>query len=74
MLPDEEIDALDTAVHDAVALAAEGKLVAGYDLLRVGLRYARQELLAGSPWGKELMGRYRLAMENYIASYGVRMG
>jgi hypothetical protein len=73
MLPDEEIDALVTAVDDAVALAAEGKFAAGYDLLLAGLRCARQGEREGHPWAGELVMRYEVAMENYCASYGVRL-
>ena len=37
------------------------------------IRSAKREHLAGSPWGAELIRRYMLARDDYIASFGVRM-
>ena len=74
MLPDEEIDAFRCAVDEATALAAAGQLAGGYDLLVKGLRAAKRELLAGSPWAAELIRRYTLAGDQYMARFGVRLG
>lgn len=71
MLPDDEIDTFLTLVDDAIALAAEGQLADGHGLLLAGLHYAEEERENAAPWADELIGRYRLALENYCASYGV---
>jgi hypothetical protein len=73
MLPDEEIDAFRSAVDEATALASVGQLAGGYDLLVKGLRAAKRDLLAGSPWAAELIRRYTLAGDQYMARYGVRL-
>jgi hypothetical protein len=73
MLPDDEIDTFLTLVDDAVALAAEGQLADGYSLLLAGFRYAEEQREHAAPWADELIERYRLALENYCSSYGVRM-
>jgi hypothetical protein len=71
MLPDVEINTLVMTVDDTVGFAVEGKLVDGYTVLQAGLERAEDDKVAGELWADELIGRYRMALENYCASYGV---
>ena len=73
VLSDDEIDTFLTLVDDDVVLAAEGQLADGYGLLLAGLRYAEEQRENAAPWTNELVEHYRLAVENYCASYGIRM-
>ena len=74
MLPDHEIDTFLTLVDDAITMAAEGQLVDGYLLLLAGMHYAEERREEAEPWAEELIERYRLAVENYCAGYGVSIG
>jgi hypothetical protein len=73
MLPDPEINAFLMTVDDAVGFAAEGQLADGYAVLVAGLRRAEEAPDAGEPWADELVQRYQLAIDNYVASYGVSL-
>jgi hypothetical protein len=73
MLPDSEIDRLMDAVDEAIGLAAEGKVGEGYRLLSEGRIRASELAKAREPWGAELVHRWRLACDNYAASYGVEL-
>jgi hypothetical protein len=72
MLPDKGIDDFLSAVDDAVELAAEGCLAAGYDVLVSGRTSAMVDRAAGQPLAEELVSHYKLAIENYIASFGMK--
>ena len=72
MLPYPEITAFMMTVEDAMDFAAEGQLADGYAVLVAGLRRAEEAKEAGETWADELIGRYRLAIDKYVASYGIR--
>jgi hypothetical protein len=69
MLPLWEIDALRTALLEAVDLAVADEVAEGYECLRSGLRRAQALRDAGEPWGKELVHRYEQALDVYTSRY-----
>jgi hypothetical protein len=44
----------------------------GYACLARGLHRAEEMVQEGEPWAQELTDRWRLAVENYCARYGVK--
>jgi hypothetical protein len=69
-LPRDELTTLFIAVADAVDHAHKGDLAGGYTLLLAGLQRARKAHADEEPWGEELIGRYRDAMDRYLEYWG----
>jgi hypothetical protein len=65
VLPTKEIDTLTMTVTEAIDFAAEDNVADGYTALMAGLQRAREIAEEGIEWGAELVGRWRLACENY---------
>jgi hypothetical protein len=70
MLPTAALDQLNFDLADAEALAGQGDVAGGYQLLTTGRRRAEAAREAGHPWGEELVRRYQQGMEDYAARYG----
>ena len=60
------------AVIDATERGQQGDLAAGYDCLLQGLRHARRLRQDGADFGRDLVDRYRQAIDEYSAAYGPR--
>jgi hypothetical protein len=73
-IPENEITDLDSAVDEAVGLATEGQLAAGYTRLLNGLHRARELRQIGAPWAKALIRRYREAISVNIEVFGGPLG
>jgi hypothetical protein len=73
IIPQQELNDLDTAVDEAVGLAAEGELAAGYTRLLTGLHHAQELRHIGAPWARALIRHYQQAIRVYIESLGVPM-
>jgi hypothetical protein len=71
VLPEIEINLLKETVDIAIGWVAEGRVGEGYVVLSDGLRRARE--LPGEPWREELVGRWRLACDNFADTYGVSL-
>ena len=77
MIPEEEIDRLIEASGEAVQLAEQGHVQAGYDALELALAYAEalpaEDASPGgasrSLWLPDLITRYQKAMVDYAATY-----
>jgi hypothetical protein len=74
MFTEIEVDLLVNTVDEAVAHASVGRVAGGYEALVLGLSRARAAEEDGEEWAAALVLRYRLALDNYCDSYGVRMG
>jgi hypothetical protein len=72
-IPDHELDLFLNTVDTAVARAAEGLLADGHCELVYGLRRAEALRDEGHAWAGTLVTRYRIAVDNYCESYGVRI-
>ena len=72
-IPENELKDLDTAIDEAIGLAAEGQRAAGYTHLLAGLHRAQELRQIGAPWARALVWRYREAIGVYIESLGVPM-
>jgi hypothetical protein len=73
MIPRMEIDLLSDAVEDAIHLATRGQLSAGYTGLLVGVERALELHLAGEPWARDLLNRWRAACSVYAHTFGVAL-
>jgi hypothetical protein len=71
-IPFTELATLGSASQKAAELAAGGDAPAGYSQLAAGLERARQELHAGKPWGRELVGRWQETMSHFAQEYPLR--
>jgi hypothetical protein len=72
MIPRPQFDTLLDAIKRAIGCATMGGLVAGYDLLLGGLKRAEYARLEGEEWAPALVDRYRQAITEYQAFYGLR--
>jgi hypothetical protein len=71
MIPRLEWSTLLTTLFAARAMAFEGRVAAGYTRLSEGLHHAEALARRGHPFGRRLVNRYRKAIEEYIARFGV---
>jgi hypothetical protein len=71
MIPTLETDLLADVVEDAICLATQGQLSAGYTGLLVGVKRALDFHLAGEPWARDLLERWRAACNVYAHTFGV---
>jgi hypothetical protein len=74
MIPRLEWATLLSMVSSARALAGEGRLAKGYTCLTRGLHHAEALARRGEPWGGRLVRRYRKAIDEYAARFGVYLG
>lgn len=72
MIPRPQFDTLLGNIQRAIGCATMGGLVAGYDLLLGGLKHAEYARLEGETWAPALIDRYRQAIAEYQAFYGLR--
>jgi hypothetical protein len=72
MIPRPQFDTLLDEIKRAIGCATIGGLVAGYDLLLDGLKRAEYARLEGEEWAPPLIDRYRQAIAEYQAFYGLR--
>jgi hypothetical protein len=73
LIPALEIDLFADVVQDAVHLATEGRLGDGYTGLLVGVERALELHVAGEPWARELLARWRAACFDYAHTFGVAL-
>jgi hypothetical protein len=71
MIPRLEWSTLLSMVYSARALAGEGRFVDGYTCLTRGLHHAETLARRGEPWAGRLVRRYRKAIDEYTARFGV---
>jgi hypothetical protein len=74
MIPRLEWSTLLSVVASARALARVGRFGEGYTCLATGLRHAEALSRRGEPWGARRAGRYRQAIDEYMARVGVYLG
>lgn len=72
MIPRPQFDTLLSDIKRSIGCATMGGLVAGYDLLLGGLKQAEYARLEGEEWAPALIDRYRQAIAEYLAFYGLR--
>jgi hypothetical protein len=68
-IPPAEEDNLLLTFAEAMELADEGEVAAGYDLLFGGFCRAEDLRTEGEPWGDALSRRYRLALDRFRQQY-----
>ena len=73
MIPAVEIDLFADVVQDAISLAVQGRLSDGYTGLLVGVEHALEMHVAGEPWARELLDRWRAACVDYAQTFGVAL-
>jgi hypothetical protein len=73
MIPQLERSTLVLMILAAKVYAEEGRLADGYTRLLRGLRHAESLAVRGKPGSDRLVARYRKAIDEYIACYGVRL-
>ena len=71
MLPPAEIRVLNRLTVLAVDMALNGYPAEGYTCLLEGSWRANDLHVAGAPWGMELTGHYREALNAYAERYSV---
>jgi hypothetical protein len=71
MIPTVELDLFTDVLEDAIHLAAQGQLSDGYTGLLVGVERAIDLHLAGEPWARDLLARWRAACADYAQAFGV---
>src|SRR4051812_32862287 len=70
-IPRAELAALGTTIARADTLAAEGRVDQGYHCLVAGLQRAEEARAAGSPWARDLVGRWQGVVEEYAREYAL---
>jgi hypothetical protein len=71
VIPRAELAALGTTIARADTLAAEGHVQDGYQCLVAGLLRAQEAREAGSPWARDLVGRWQGVVEEYAREYAL---
>jgi hypothetical protein len=73
-LPRPELDRFLLTVGLAAQLAGEGEAADGYSTLLAGLRRAEEAVAQDQPWGRELVARWRRAVDHFVARHGICHG
>jgi hypothetical protein len=73
VIPHLEAELYVNTVTTAVNRAKAGELVEGHAELVYGLGRAKVLREEGHEWAGTLITRYRVALDNYCESYGVRI-
>lgn len=74
VIPTAEIDKLTETVAAALELVTKGRIGEGYALLSAGRVRAERLARSGLPWAEALARRWRLACDNFVDSFGLRIG
>jgi hypothetical protein len=70
MLPTAARDLLDLDMADAEALAVQGRIAEGYQVLARGRQRAESARTAGESWGELLVQCYQAAIDHYTVRFG----
>ena len=65
MIPDLELELLQTTIHEADVLSQRRHPEWGYEELVQGLRRAQQAIQAGEPWAADAARMWRHALRSY---------
>jgi len=65
------LEAYFYVIGESVELAILGRPADGYCALLGGMHRAQNAQHAGEPWGDELVGRYREALDRYAERWGI---
>jgi hypothetical protein len=71
VLPRAEVDALTRSLAEVLALAEDGQVADGYELLLWGVQRAEAARNEGGVWGDELVSCWEWALADYTVRYGL---
>jgi CheY-like chemotaxis protein len=71
MLPTAALDLLRLDIAEAEALATQGKITAGFEMLRAGRARAQAAAGQGHAWATVLVGSYEEALESFSRRFGL---
>jgi hypothetical protein len=73
MMPLHEHESLAETKRQAIALALEGRFIAGYTCLLDGLELAVARAAESVSFGDELVEQWQKACDDYVADFGLKL-